>query len=88
MKSKTTLTPGDESVQLVAKGEAEIAVVNTPVILREPGVELVGALPAKLQNPTDFVFFVGVGANAQEPEAAKVLIKYLLVIKAKGLESR
>jgi molybdate transport system substrate-binding protein len=92
MKPKTKLVPGDESVQLVAKGEAEIAVVNTPVILREPGVELVGPLPAELQNTVDFVFFVGVGVNAKEPEAAKALIKHLLapdaarVIKAKGLE--
>ena len=89
MKPKTKLVPGDESVQLVAKGEAEIAVVNTPVILREPGVELVGPLPAELQNTVDFVFFVGVGVTANEPEAAKALIKYLVapdaarVIKAK-----
>jgi molybdate transport system substrate-binding protein len=93
MKPKTKLVPGDESVQLVAKGEAEIAVVNTPVILREPGVELVGPLPAELQNTVDFVFFVGVGVTAKEPEAAKALIKFLLapdaarVINAKGLES-
>ena len=92
MKPKTKLVPGAESVQLVAKGEAEIAVVNTPVILGEPGVELVGPLPAELQNTTDFVFFVGVGVTAKEPEAAKTLIQYLLgpdaarVIKAKGLE--
>ncbi len=94
MKPKTKLVPGDESVQLVAKGEAEIAVVNTPVILREPGVELVGPLPAELQNTRDFVFFAGVGATAKEPEAAKALIKYLTapeaagVIKAKGLDPR
>jgi molybdate transport system substrate-binding protein len=92
MRPKTKLVPGDESVQLVARGDAEIAVVNTPVILREPGVDLVGPLPANLQNTVDFVFFVGVGANATEPDAAKALIKYLLapnaarVIKAKGLE--
>ena len=94
MKPKTKLVPGDESVQLVARGEAEIAVVNTPVILREPGVELVGPLPAELQNTVDFVFFAGVGATAKEPDAAKALIKYLLapdaarVIKARGLEPR
>jgi len=92
MKSKTKLVPGAESVDLVAKGEAEIAIVNTPVIVSKPGVELVGPLPAELQNTTDFVFFVGVGASAKEPDAAKALTKYLQapdaarVIKAKGLE--
>lgn len=94
MKPKTKLVAGDESVQLVAKGEAEIAAANTPVFFGAPGVDLVGPLPAELQNPTDFVFVVGVGTNAQEPEAARALIKYLLapdagrVIKAKGLEPR
>ncbi len=92
MKPKTKLVPGSESVQLVARGEAEIAAVNTPVILGEPGVDLVGPLPAALQNTVDFVFFVGVGANAKEPQEAKALLKYLLApdaahaIKAKGLE--
>jgi molybdate transport system substrate-binding protein len=92
MKPKTKLVPGAESVDLVANGEAEIAIVNTPVIVSKPGVELVGPLPAELQNTTDFVFFVGVGASAKEPDAAKALIKYLQepdaarVIKAKGME--
>ena len=92
MKPKTKLVPGAESAQLVAKGEAEIAILNTPELLREPGVEVVGPLPAELQNPRDFVFFVGVGITAKEPGAAKMLIQYLLgpdaarVIKAKGLE--
>jgi len=92
MKPKTKLVPGPESVDLVAQGEAEIAIVNTPVILSKAGVDLVGPLPAELQNTTDFVFFVGVGASAKEPSAARALIQYLLapdaarIIKTKGLE--
>ena len=92
MKAKTTLTPGAESINLVAKGEVEIAAANTPGILDEPGVDLVGPLPAELQNPTGFVFFVGVGTNAREPEATKALIRHLLapdaarVITSKGLK--
>lgn len=92
MKPKTKLVPGPESVDLVARGEAEIAIVNTPVILSKAGVTLVGPLPAELQNTTDFVFFVAVGASAKEPDAAKALIQYLRapdaarVIKTKGLE--
>ena len=92
MKPKTKLVPGAESVDLVANGEAEIAIVNTPVIVSKPGVELVGPLPAELQNTTDFVFFAGVGASAKEPDAAKALIQYFQapdaarIIKAKGME--
>jgi hypothetical protein len=59
------LAPGAESVDLVAKGEAEIVIVNTPVIVSKPGVELVGPLPAEPQNTTDFVFFVGIGGKCE-----------------------
>ncbi len=92
VKAKSKLTPGAESVQVVARGEAEIAVANTPVILDELGVQLVGPLPEELQNTTDFVFFLGVGANAKEPETAKGFIKDLSrpeaarLIKAEGLD--
>jgi len=92
MKPKTKLVPGAESVDLVAKGEAEFAIVNTPVIVSKAGVELLGPLPAELQNTTDFAFLVGIGAGAKELAAAKALIDYLRspdaarVIKTKGLE--
>ena len=57
-----------------------------------PGVELVGPLPAELQNTTDFVFWAGVGVSTKEAETAAAFIKYLLApdaaraIKAKGME--
>jgi molybdate transport system substrate-binding protein len=92
MKSKTTLTPAGEYAEVVAKGEAEIAIVQPIVVMNYPGVDLVGPLPAELQNTTDFVFLAGIGANAREPDGGKALIQYLLspaaagVIKAKGME--
>jgi molybdate transport system substrate-binding protein len=92
LKSRTTLTPAGEYAEVVAKGQAELAIVQPMVVMNYPGVELVGPLPAELQNTTDFVFLAGVGANAKEPAAAKSLIQYLLspaaarIIKAKGME--
>jgi molybdate transport system substrate-binding protein len=92
MKPRTTLVPGSEYAEILAKGEAEMGIVQPMVVLGVPGVELVGPLPAELQNTTDFVFLAGVGASAKEAEAAKALIKYLVtpaaarVIKAKGME--
>lgn len=92
MKAKTTLVPGPESVDLVAKGEAEFAIVNTPVIVSKTGVELLGPLPVELQNTSDFVFFAGIAASSKQTDAAGALIKYLQapdaarVIKARGLE--
>jgi molybdate transport system substrate-binding protein len=92
MKPKTILTPAGEYADVVAKGEAEIAIVQPIVVMNFPGVDLVGPLPAELQNTTDFVFMAGIGANAKDPTVAKALIQYLLVpaaarvIKAKGME--
>jgi molybdate transport system substrate-binding protein len=83
---------GGESVDLVAAGEAELALGNTPVFVAKPGVELVGPIPTELYDTKDFAFKVGIGANAKESGAAKVLIEYLLspgasrVWKARGVE--
>jgi molybdate transport system substrate-binding protein len=92
MKPKTKPVPGAEAVDLVAVGEAEFVLGNTPVFVAKPGVELVGPIPTELYDTKDFVFKVGIGANAKESRAAKVLIEYLLspeasrVWKAKGVE--
>ena len=92
MKPKTTLTPAGEYAEIVARGDAEIAIVQPMVVLGVPGIELVGPLPDELQNKTDFVFMAGVGAHATQAESARAFITYLLtpdaarVITAKGME--
>jgi molybdate transport system substrate-binding protein len=92
MKPKTTLTPAGEYAGVLARGDAELAIVQPIVVLGVPGVEIVGPLPDELQNKTDFVFMAGVGANAKNTEAAHTFIKHLLapesarVIKTKGME--
>ena len=94
MRPKTKLVPGHESVDLVANGEAEIALVNTPVIVAKTGVELVGPIPPELYDTRDFVFKFGMAAKAAQAsrDAAKDLVEYLSspdaarVFKAKGVE--
>ena len=92
MKAKTKLVPGPQSVDLVANGEAEIAMLNTPVIVATAGVDLVGAIPNELYDIKDFAFKIGIGANAKEADAARALIRHLAtpdaarVFKAKGVE--
>jgi len=92
MKPKTTLVPGSEYAEILAKREAELGIVQPMVVLGIPGVELVGPLPAELQNTTDFVFWAGVVASTRETEIATAFIKSLLApdaaraIKAKGME--
>jgi len=92
MKPKTMLVPGSEYAEILARREAELAIVQPMVVLGVPGVELVGPLPAELQNTTDFVFWAGVGASARAADTASAFIRYLLApdaaraIKAKGME--
>ena len=78
MKPKTKLTPGAEVVDLIASGEVEIGFGNTPIFIGKAGVDLVGPIPSELYDTRDFAFKIGVGANAKESGAARVLIEYLL----------
>jgi molybdate transport system substrate-binding protein len=77
-------------LEVVAAGEAELAIAGIPTFLSAKGVQLVGPLPGELQSW--FVNTAGVSAAARQPDAAKALIKYLAtpeaaaVIKAKGME--
>ena len=91
MKAKTKPRQGTEGfAQAVADGEAELGFELTNEILFFSGVELVGPFPPELQSYN--AFMAGVGTAAEQPEAAKALIKFLTtpeaaaVIKAKGLE--
>ena len=92
MKSRTKLIPGAGSGEVVARGEAEIAISGTMDLLRVPGADFVGPLPDELQNTTDFVYVAAVLANAKQPAAGRELIRSLLtpsaksMIKAKGME--
>jgi molybdate transport system substrate-binding protein len=91
MKPKTVFSkiPGEVG-QLVAKGEAEVAVHQIQELMSVPGIELVGPLPGDLQNT--IVFLGAILIDAQGVEAAKALINFLrtpeavAVIRAKGME--
>jgi molybdate transport system substrate-binding protein len=89
MKSKVKLTSGPVA-ELVARGEAEIGIQQIVAILPVKGVDLVGALPAELQNT--IVYAAGLSARAANADAARALIAYLKteeaarIIRAKGLE--
>jgi molybdate transport system substrate-binding protein len=92
MKAKTRFPPvGHFAVEVVAKGEAEIAISQPMEVLGQPGVELVGLLPAQLQDPPNFTFSAAVLTTAKETAAAKALIQFLSgpasasVLKAKGM---
>jgi molybdate transport system substrate-binding protein len=60
---------------VVARGEAEIGFQQISEILGISGAELVGPLPAEMQQVT--VFSAGMLTSAQQPEAAAELIRFL-----------
>jgi molybdate transport system substrate-binding protein len=89
MKAKTKAQPGPaQVVEAVAKGDAELGVFLTNVLIA-PGLDLIGAVPAELRQ--DVVFTSGLAAETKEVEAAKTFLNYLktpaavTVIRAKGM---
>ncbi len=75
---------------LVSSGEAEIGLQQVSELLSNRDVEVIGMLPAELQQIT--LYSAGVTTSAREPEAARALIKALIapsaaaIYKAKGLD--
>ncbi len=90
IKSKVKQVQGEPAGGVVARGEAEIAFQQVSELLPVPGIDLVGPLPADIQQIT--VFSAGLHAAAKQPDAARALVKYLTapaaapVIRKKGME--
>jgi len=91
MNAKARRRPGGLIGELVASGEAELAVQQIPELMAVPGIELLGPLPQELQSIS--VLVAGVFAASKEPQAAQALIDFLQtpdavrVFKAKGFEA-
>jgi molybdate transport system substrate-binding protein len=91
IKPKLRQVPtGTRMEAIVATGEAEIGFQQVSELIRAPGIDYVGPLPADIQKIT--VYSAGIHANAKQPEAAKALIGALSasdaapVIKHHGME--
>jgi molybdate transport system substrate-binding protein len=66
---------GEPVAAVVARGEAEIGFQQVSELIHVPGVTLVGTLPDEVQLAT---FFAGaLTRNAQQPDAATALIRFL-----------
>jgi molybdate transport system substrate-binding protein len=85
-----TVPPGVPAGSLVAKGEAEIGFQQISELMPVAGIDLIGPLPADIQEIT--VFSGGVHTAATQPDAAKALMKFITspaaapIIKKKGLD--
>jgi molybdate transport system substrate-binding protein len=76
IKPKITWVPGGGEVQSsVAKGETEIALGPYLSDMRNPGLDIVGALPPEAATPVDITGFLS--TNGKDPKAALSLLDYL-----------
>jgi molybdate transport system substrate-binding protein len=94
LKPKTKLStpnPGNRAPDLVAKGDAEIAIAQLSLVMGVAGIDIVGPLPAELQSP-DLTFIAASPMASEQPVPAKAFIDFLTkpeaktVFKAKGME--
>jgi len=91
-KLNTRITPrGSQSAALVAAGDADIAVQPVSELVREPGLDFLGPIPAELQLIQTFSAAIVAGSEARE--AAGRLIAFLAseraaaAIRSNGMES-
>jgi molybdate transport system substrate-binding protein len=90
MQSKLKPMAAEDTVEVVARGEADMVVVVATRIVDVAGVDIVGPIPSELQ--THIGFAAGLSAAAKQPAAAKALIAFLsapsaaATLKAKGVE--
>jgi molybdate transport system substrate-binding protein len=93
MTPKSKLSAGGPNGRvsiLVSSGEAEIGLQQASELLSNPDVEVIGMLPAELQQTT--IYSAGISASARNGAGARALIKALTtpeavaVFKSKGLD--
>jgi molybdate transport system substrate-binding protein len=90
VRAKSKTIPEGAAAELVAKGDADVAVQLIPELASVSGIEIVGPLPPDIQ--TYIVLTGGVSTNAKDKAAGQAFIKYLTtpaaisVIKAKRME--
>jgi molybdate transport system substrate-binding protein len=91
MKPKTKLAAGGGPLLgMIAKGDAEIGFLQISEILSAPSVDLVGPLPAEIQNYT--LFAAGIVASSKQADAGKALVAFFSspevagIMKARGFE--
>lgn len=90
MKAKLKPMPANDTVEVVARGEADMVVVVATRLTDVPGIDIVGPIPADVQ--TWIGFAAGLSAATKQPEAAKALIAFIsapaaaITLRAKGVD--
>ena len=90
MKPKMRPMAAEDTVEVVARGEADMVVVVASRIVGVPGVEFIGLIPAEVQ--TNIGFTTGISSATREPDAARALVRFLTapaaepVLRKAGIE--
>jgi molybdate transport system substrate-binding protein len=75
LKPKTIFSDGGPVVEFLAKGDFDIGIQQTNIMVGAPGTEYVGPLPGFLNDPCTST--VAVFSFSKEPEAARAFIKFM-----------
>jgi molybdate transport system substrate-binding protein len=75
LKSKTVFTGGGPVVEYLAKGDFEIGIQQTNIMVGAPGTDYVGAPPGFLNKPCPSS--VALLAVSKEPDAARAMIGFM-----------
>ena len=71
---------------LISSGEAEIGLQQVSELMSNPEVEVIGMLPAELQQIT--TYSAGIAASAREPQAGRALVGFLAAPAAMAVYKR
>ena len=83
LKAKTTFTTGGPVTDYLARGDFEIGIQQTNIMVGVPGTDYVGPLPGFLNKPCPSS--VGVLTASKEQDAARAMIKFMISPEAAPL---
>jgi len=83
LKSKTMFTSGGPVTDSLARGDFEIGIQQTNIMVGVPGTEYVGPLPGFLNKPCPSS--VAVLTASKEPDAARAMIRFMISPEAAPL---
>ena len=83
LKAKTVFTGNGPVTDYLAKGDFELGIQQTNIMVGVPGTDYVGPLPGVLNKPCQSD--VAVMTVSKEPEAARAMIKFMISPEAAPL---
>ena len=83
LKDKTIFTTSGPVTDYLARGDFEIGIQQTNIMVGVPGTDYVGPLPGSLNKPCQSN--VGLLTNSKQPEAARAMIRFMISPEAAPL---